>query len=224
MVPSRALTAAVSCVRRSSRGGVNASSQCGVEMKYSSALLGTVSSIRTGMIGRPLATARSTSRLIYGDSFACCEKISTSTLAPVIAVTIELAPIHPRNDVARRDPATDAGLLERRTGCVGRRLIRVRIADEDVVFHHPSPWRARSSRSRQSTMAVLGLSGPSLFKMKECCVLDVYCAALAGKGGVKNRLLPPRAQGRFPAICRPGHSTRPCRSDRLRSPFASSSS
>ena len=67
MVPSRALTAAVSCVRRSSRGGVNASSQCGVEMKYSSALLGTVSSIRTGMIGRPLATARSTLRLIYGD-------------------------------------------------------------------------------------------------------------------------------------------------------------
>ena len=32
-------------------------------------------------------------------------------------------------------------------------------------------------------MAVLGLSGPSLFKMKECCVLDVYCAALPGKGG-----------------------------------------
>ena len=33
-----------------------------------------------------------------------------------------------------------------------------------------------------------------------------------------------RRRARFPATCRPGRSTRPCRSDRLRSPSASSSS
>ena len=89
-------------------------------------------------------------------SFACCEKISTSTLAPVIAVTI----------VAR---VSIPGTMSRGRSSNGYRPVRashrqrrptphpVRIADEDVVFHHPSPWRARSSRSRQSTMAVLGL-------------------------------------------------------------------
>jgi hypothetical protein len=47
--------------------------------------------------------------LICGDSFACCEKISTSTLAPVIAVTIDLPQSIPgtmsRGSIQQRMPA-----------------------------------------------------------------------------------------------------------------------
>jgi hypothetical protein len=77
------------------------------------------------MIGRPLATARSTSRLICGDSFACCEKISTSTLAPVIAVTIDSPQSIPgtmsRGAIQHRMPAcssvAQAASAEALSGC-----------------------------------------------------------------------------------------------------------
>ena len=41
--------------------------------------MGAISSIRNGMIGRPLWTARSTSRRIWGDVLALAEKMRTST-------------------------------------------------------------------------------------------------------------------------------------------------
>ena len=58
---------AARCSRCRSSGGVNASSQWGVERKYSSELAGSTSSILTGIRGRPRWTARSTSRSI------CCD-------------------------------------------------------------------------------------------------------------------------------------------------------
>ena len=45
------------------------------------------------------------------------------------------APFGAGRDVARRDPATDAGFLKRGAGSVGRRLVGMRVADECVVCH-----------------------------------------------------------------------------------------
>src|SRR2546422_903748 len=67
------------CSRCCSRGGVNASSQWTELMKYSNDSSGATSSMRTGMIVTPLLTARSTSRLIWGESFALAEKTRTIT-------------------------------------------------------------------------------------------------------------------------------------------------
>ena len=49
---------------------MKASSQCGVERKYSSDFAGITFSMRNGMTGNPALTARSTSRLI------CCERLA----------------------------------------------------------------------------------------------------------------------------------------------------
>jgi len=49
------------------------------------------------------------------------------------------APLIARRDVAGRDPASDAVALEHRTGSIGRRLVDMRVADEDVVSHSRSP-------------------------------------------------------------------------------------
>ena len=82
---SRPFTDKTNFLRCLSMGGVSASSQCGVLIKYSSALLGSTSSIRSGMMGIPLLTARSTSRFICGDALECPEKTSTITFEPEIA-------------------------------------------------------------------------------------------------------------------------------------------
>jgi hypothetical protein len=57
-------------------------------MKYSSDLLGGMFSNRNGINGTPLLTARSTSRLICGDSFAFAENNSTITFDAAIASMI----------------------------------------------------------------------------------------------------------------------------------------
>ena len=51
-----------------------------------------------------------------------------------------LAPVHPVDDVARRDPATDAFGLELGAGRVRLGLVLLRIADERVE-RHPRPAR-----------------------------------------------------------------------------------
>src|SRR6266700_2753837 len=71
-----------------SSGGFIASSQWMVPRKYPIDLVGSTSSIRTGTIGMPLLTARSTSRRIWPEWLALSEKISTSTRQRSIASTI----------------------------------------------------------------------------------------------------------------------------------------
>ncbi len=78
--PSRAMCPSSGCV--------SASIQCAVEMKYSMFFDSGTSSMRNVRILTPLATARSTSRLICCDELALPEKISTITFAPVIASMI----------------------------------------------------------------------------------------------------------------------------------------
>ena len=72
-----------------SNGSVNASSHCGVEMKYSSDAVGATFSIRKGIIGLPFVTARSTSRLICTEALALAEKINTMTRASSMASMME---------------------------------------------------------------------------------------------------------------------------------------
>src|SRR5580700_2940610 len=88
-IRSSACTASPSRCRWSSTGGVSASSQCTVPMKYSSDWVGVMFSIRSGTIGMPLLTARSTSRPTCGDWLAWDEKTRTMTRDWWMASTIE---------------------------------------------------------------------------------------------------------------------------------------
>jgi hypothetical protein len=87
---------------------LNASSQCGELRKYSSASLGCTFSMRSGMIGMLLLTARSTSRSICGDVFAFSEKTSTIMRDWPMALTIDLAQPMPgmmsRGAIQQRKP------------------------------------------------------------------------------------------------------------------------
>jgi hypothetical protein len=74
----RSWTVSASFCRCFSNGGVMASSQWGVQSRYSMLSLGSTFSIRKGMIGIPLATALSTSRITWLDPFASLEKTKTS--------------------------------------------------------------------------------------------------------------------------------------------------
>src|SRR5665647_1992757 len=74
-----------------SRGGVKASSQCWVLIKYSKVLDGKISSMRKGTTVTPLLTDRSISRLICGEALELAEKIKIMTLlcsmASIMAVS-----------------------------------------------------------------------------------------------------------------------------------------
>lgn len=69
-------------------GGVIASSQCGIPMRYSIDFVGSTFSILNGMITNSFLTAVVSSRTTCGDRFECDEKISTTTLLPSIPSTI----------------------------------------------------------------------------------------------------------------------------------------
>ncbi len=57
-------------------------------MKYSSERVGAMSSMRSGMTGMPLLTARSTSRRICGESLALAEKIRIIARQSAMAETM----------------------------------------------------------------------------------------------------------------------------------------
>ena len=83
----------------------------------------------------PRLTARSTSRRMCGDSLARPEKISTSALALSSASLSADGVVRARRDVARRDPAADAGPLDDGAGRVRDRPVVMRVADEHVEAH-----------------------------------------------------------------------------------------
>ena len=70
--------------RYCSIGGCHASIHSADEMNSSSDFDGTTSRTRTGKIGLPLLTARSTSRFTNSDEFACSE--NTSTRTPLVSI------------------------------------------------------------------------------------------------------------------------------------------
>ena len=88
---SSAFTLAASLLMWLSSGALNASSQCGALMKYSSVLVGIVSSMRRGMMLIPLWTARSTSRSICAEAFALLLKIRTMIFEPSSASIMDSA-------------------------------------------------------------------------------------------------------------------------------------
>ena len=141
----------------SSSGGVKASSQCGVERKYSSDLVGITFSMRNGITGMPLFTARSTSRLIWDcAALALEEKISTIAAGFVDGVDDAFAPVGARQDIARRDPAAHALGLQHGADRVRHRLVAGRITNEDVVRH---------SKPRSARLWPAELPGASIAKM-----------------------------------------------------------
>jgi hypothetical protein len=74
-----------------SNGGFIASSQWQLLMKYSRSFDGATSSTRNGMMATPLLTARSISRITWGDAFECFEKMTTITvLSPMASTMAEL--------------------------------------------------------------------------------------------------------------------------------------
>ncbi len=76
--------------------------------KYSIDLVGSTSSMRTGMMVTPFFTARSISRLICANSFALEEKISTMTrqcsIASTIAEPYSLPGMTSRGAIQQRTP------------------------------------------------------------------------------------------------------------------------
>ena len=112
---NNALTASASCCRCFSSGGVSASSQWMAPRKYSIDLVGTTSSIRRGIIGTPLLTARSISRWICRESLALAEKISTITrhrsIASMMACPYSWPGLMSRGAIQHRTPARSSTAL-----------------------------------------------------------------------------------------------------------------
>src|SRR6202035_4639878 len=77
--------------------------------KYSKDFVGTTSSMRTGIIGRPLLAARSISRWIEFDAFAFDEKISTISrhwsMASMMAAPYSEPGLTSRGAIQQRTPA-----------------------------------------------------------------------------------------------------------------------
>ena len=74
---------------------------------------GATSSIRNGRMAKPLLTARSTSLGMWPEELAFEEKTNTITFAIVDCFDDGYAVGRPRQDVPRRDPATNTGGFQR---------------------------------------------------------------------------------------------------------------
>src|SRR5258707_14987101 len=97
-----------------------------------------------------------------------------------------LAPLHTRYNVARRNPATNPRCFEGRTGRVGRRLIKGRVADKCVVRHwledEMRPVR-RQERNNSSDLTFAGASPPRRIALHPARIGGGAAAAAVTRSG-----------------------------------------